>query len=429
LRDDLRVRVAGCFGRRESRQACNDMVDGLLMELEDHNCWSIAEAVGHRGPHRLQHLLSRAVWDEQRAVDAAAGWALEQFGDADAVLIVDETADAKSSTDTVGAARQYSGTLGQVALCQVMVTLTYATPRGHTLIDRALYLPERCAADDEHRDLTGIPDEVAFATKPQLAGALLERAHARGIGAAVVAGDEVYGGADLRRQIRGLGMGYVLAVRATHPLTLGDGRTRSAAEAIKLIQANAWARMRTGSGTKGIGHYDWAMLDIRAEDTPDGHEAGHSVLLVRRHRYTRTVSFYRCFTPSPASLSRLIATAVIRWRIEEDHQLAKQAAGLDSGQVTGWRSWHRWSALCLIAYMFLAAATAAQRDHDTRAGTDFDLAPITIPELLRLLRDAVIPPRRRDRLHRRAWSHWRRRHQHRARQAHQAWNAYAATPP
>jgi len=405
------------------------MVDGLLMELEDHNCWSIAEAVGHRGPHRLQHLLSRAVWDEQRAVDAAAGWAVEQFGDADAVLVVDETADAKSSTDTVGAARQYSGTLGQVAVCQVMVTLTYATGRGHTLIDRALYLPERCAADDEHRDLAGIPDEVAFATKPALAGALLERAHARGIGAAFVAGDEVYGGADLRRQIRGLGLGYVLAVRANHPLTLGDGRTRTAAEAIKLIRPNAWARMRTGSGTKGIRHYDWAMLDVQADDTPDGHEAGHSVLLVRRHRYTRTVSFYRCFTPGPAPLSRLIAIAVIRWRIEEDHQLAKQVSGLDSGQVTRWRSWHRWSALCLIAYMFLAAATAAQRDHDTQAGTDLDLAPITIPELLRLLRDTVIPPRRRDRLHRRAWSHWRRRHRHRAWQAHQAWNAYAAATP
>jgi SRSO17 transposase len=405
------------------------MVDGLLMELEDHNCWSIAEAVGHGGPHRLQHLLSRAVWDEQRAVDAAAGWAVEQLGDGEAVLIVDETADAKSSTDAAGAAYQYSGTLGQVALCQVMVTLTYATPSGHTLIDRALYLPERCAADDEHRDLAKIPDEVEFATKPRRAGAMLERAHARGIGAAFVAGDEVYGGADLRSRVRELGMGYVLAVRANHAVTLGDGRTRAAAEAIKLIRQNAWQRMRTGSGTKGIRHYDWAILDVQADDTPDGHDSGHSTLLVRRHRYTRTVSFYRCWTPAPVPLSRLIAIAVTRWRIEEDHQLAKQVSGLDSGQVTRWRSWHRWTAVCLIAYMFLAVATALQRNHDTQAGTDRDLAPITIPELLRLLRDTVIPPRRRDRPHRTAWSQWRRRHQHRARQAHQAWNTYADTTP
>jgi SRSO17 transposase len=88
---------------------------------------------------------------------------------------VDETADAKFSADAVGAARQYSGTTGGIALCQVAVTLTFASSRGHALIDRALYLPEARAADEEHRELAGIPDEVVFATKPQLAGDLLER--------------------------------------------------------------------------------------------------------------------------------------------------------------------------------------------------------------------------------------------------------------
>ena len=101
---------------------------------------------------------------------------MEHPGGADAVLIVDETADEKSSADAVGAARQYSGTVGSVALCQVAVTLTYATGHGHAPISRALYLPEACAADEEHRELAGIPEEVLFATKPQLAGALLDRA-------------------------------------------------------------------------------------------------------------------------------------------------------------------------------------------------------------------------------------------------------------
>ena len=95
------------------------MVSGLLMELEDHNCWTIAEAAGHRGPHRLQHLLSRAVWDDQRVLDIAAAWAVSHLDDGDGVLIVDETADEKSSAGTVGAARQYSGTVGGIALCQV----------------------------------------------------------------------------------------------------------------------------------------------------------------------------------------------------------------------------------------------------------------------------------------------------------------------
>jgi SRSO17 transposase len=428
---DLFGQVAGCFPRRETRQAASQMVDGLLMELEDYNCWSIAEAVGHRGPHRLQHLLSRAVWDDQQVLDAAAAWAVAQLDDGDAVLVVDETADEKSSTDAVGAARQYCGTVGGVALCQVTVTLTFATSRGHTLIDRALYLPPACAADDEHRELAGVPGEVMFATKPELAGALLQRARQRGIRASFVTGDEVYGGRDLRRAIRALGMGYALAVRANHTLTLGSGRTLTAAGALRLIPRGAWQRMRTGHGTKGSRHYDWAMLEVTSDDAPGDHhgkhDAGRSVLLVRRHRYTGTCSFYRCWTPEPVPLSRLITIAVTRWRIEEDHQLAKQAAGLDSGQVIRWRSWHRWSALCLLTYIYLAVTVAFHRD--SHADPETDLIPITIPELVRLLRDTVIPPPRRDRTHRQHWSQWRRRHQYRARQAHQRWNAYADITP
>jgi SRSO17 transposase len=405
------------------------MLSGLLMELDDHNCWTIAEAVGHRGPHRLQHLLSRAVWDDQQMLDIAAGWAAGHLDDGDGVLIVDETADEKSSADAAGAARQYSGTVGGVALCQVAVTLTYATGRGHALIGRALYLPEACAGDEEHRELAGIPEEVMFATKPQLADGLLERAQSRGIRAAFVAGDEVYGGRELRRGIRRRGMGYVMAVRANHTMTVGAGRTLTAAEAVPLIPARAWHRMRTGSGTKGTRHYDWAMLEVTSDDTPDGHGDGHSVLLARRHRYTGKLSFYRCWTPEPVPLSRLIVIAVARWRIEEDHQLAKQSTGLDAGQVIRWKSWHRWTAICLLAYVYLAITVAVQRQHDTGQDLDAGLIPITIPELVRLLRDAVIPPPRRDRAHRLHWSAWRRRHQHRARQAHQRWNAYAETTP
>ena len=403
------------------------MVSGLLMELDDHNCWTMAEAAGHRGPHRLQHFLSRAAWDDQHMTDIASAWAAGHLDDGDAVLIVDETADEKSSVDCVGAARQYSGTVGGIALCQVAVTLTYASARGHALIGRALYLPGACAADEEHRELAGVPEEVLFATKPQLAGTLLDRAQSLGIRAAFVAGDEVYGGRELRRSIRQREMCYVMAVRATHVVTIGSGRTVTAAGAVKLIPARAWHRMRTGSGTKGARHYDWAMLEVTSDDTPDGHDAGHSMLLVRRHRYTGQLSSYRCWTPAPVPLSRLIAVASARWRIEEDHQLSKQAAGLDSGQVIRWKSWHRWTAICLLAYIYLAVAVALQREQDASSGLDTGLIPVTIPELLRLLRDTVIPPPRRDRAHRLHWSDWRRRHQYRARQAHQRWNDYAET--
>ncbi len=148
-----------------------------------------------------------------------------------------------------------------------------------------------------------------FATKPELAASLLQRAHERGIRAAFVAGDEVYGGRGLRRAIRALGMGYVLAVRANHALTAGQGQALTAAGAAKLIPRSAWQRMRTGHGAKGSRHCDWAMLEVTSDDAPGDHhgehDAGRSVLLVRRHRYTGTCSFHRCWTPGSVPLTLL----------------------------------------------------------------------------------------------------------------------------
>ena len=126
--------------------------------------------------------------------------------------------------------------------------------------------------------------------------------------------------------------------------------------------------------------------------------------------------------------ARLPGTRFPCQTIEEDHQQSKQVSGLDSGQVTTWTSWHRWTAICLLAYIFLAVAAAFQRARDQDADI-LGLIPVTIPELLRQLRGTVIPEPRRDRAHRDGWSLWRRRHQYRARQAHQRWQAYADEVP
>ncbi|MGH3299605.1 MAG: IS701 family transposase, partial [Trebonia sp.] len=356
LLDDLLGRAASCFARRETRQTCRDMVNGLLAELDDHNCETMAEAAGHSGPHRMQHFLSRARVDDQGILDAAADWAAEHLAEgqdsSDVILIVDDTGDAKSSTDFVGAARQDSGTLRQVALCQVTVTLTLAAPAGHALAGRALYLPEDRAADDERRELAGVPDDVTFATKPQLAGTLLQQASDRGTRAGLVTADEGYSGHDLRKSIRELGLGYVTAVRSNYPVTLPSGRKTTVKKAAALVKPGMWQPMRTGQATKGAKDYDWAMMETAPDDTPDGHEPGHAVLLLRKHRYTGTVSYYLCWTAEPVPLAKLIQAAVARWKIEEDHQQSKQVTHLDAGQVTTWTSWHRWTAVSLLAYAF-----------------------------------------------------------------------------
>jgi SRSO17 transposase len=267
-----------------------------------------------------------------------------------------------------------------------------------------------------------------FATKPELAGRLLQHAHDLGIRAGFVAGDEVYGGLDLRRSIRERGTGYVLAVRSNHMVTPPSGRRLTVKNAASLVKPVMWQRMRTGSASKGATDYHWAMIGITPDDTPEGHDDGHAVLLLRRHRYTGTVSYFLCWAPDPVPLAKLITVAVTRWKIEEDHQLTKQVTGLDSGQVTTWTSWHRWTAITLLAYAFLAVAAVWQRARDGSTA-ELELVPVTVPELLRQLRGTTIPEPRRDQVHRSAWALWRRRHQYRAQQAHQRWHAYADEPP
>ena len=220
----------------------------------------------------------------------------------------------------------------------------------------------------------------------------------------------------------------MLAVRSNYPVAFPSGRKTTVKKAAGLVRPGMWQRMRAGQATKGAKDYYWAMIEIAPDDTPEGHDDGHAVLLLRKHRYTGTVSYYLCWTPRPVPLATLIKVAVMRWTIEEDHQLSKQVAGLDAGQVTTWASWHRWTAISLLAHVLLAVAAALQRALDGDAST-LELIPVTVPELLRQLRGTVIPDPRRDKPHRDAWTQWRRHHQYGARAAHQRWHARADEIP
>jgi SRSO17 transposase len=434
LLDDLKAALAGAFGRRESRAGFWDLVTGLLMGLPRPNCWTVAEAVGHASPDRLQHLVSRAVWDADAVLTRVAAWTAARLS-GPIMFAVDETGDAKSSTDAVGAASQYSGALGGIGVCQVAVHLSLITPVGHAVIGRSLYLGASWAADEERRDLAGVPDDIQFATKPDLALALIRRAVATGPRPDYVTSDEVYGSIAFRTGCRSPGLGYVTAVPANRTVTTPDHRRRACTDLTALVPAQAWHRMRTGSATKGAKDYDWALLTVHADDTPthdlDGAPLtnpppGHSMLLVRRHRYTRKLAYFRCWTPDPVTLTDLVTVVCARWHIEEDFQLSKRCVGLDAGQVRTWTSWHRWSTAALTAYAFLVigALLEHQADHEDN-DTSVDLVPITCPELQHLLAATVLPAPRRDPEHITHWSWWRRRHQAVARRCHRAWNAYA----
>src|SRR5918993_922841 len=191
--EGLLGRVAHRFGGVEPRRHARALVLGLLADLPSKNCWTIAEHAGQATPDGLQHLLAGAVWDEHAVRDDVRDWLLEHLADPAAVLVVDETGDLKKGTATVGVQRQYTGTAGKVDNAQVAVYLTYAAPAGHAVIDRELYLPKGWIADADRRAAAGVPEQVAFATKPELARRMLERALAGYVPAAWVTADEVYG--------------------------------------------------------------------------------------------------------------------------------------------------------------------------------------------------------------------------------------------
>src|ERR671911_2021596 len=245
--EELLGRVAGRFGRVEPRRHARALVLGLLADLPRKNCWTIAEHAGQATPDGLQHLLAGAVWDHDGVRDDVRDYLVDHLGDPGAVLVVDETGDLKKGAATVGVGRQYTGTAGKVDNAQVAVYLAYAADAGHGVIDRQLYLPQGWLDDPARLQAAGVPDRVEFATKPELARRMLERALAAGVPAGWVTADEVYGNSPaLRGWLETHQLPYVLAVKCTEPLRSASGTPASAGWAAEQVPPAGWLRISAG---------------------------------------------------------------------------------------------------------------------------------------------------------------------------------------
>ena len=406
--DDLMGRIACRFARVEPRRRARAFVLGLLSGLRRKNCWTIAEQSGDATPDGMQHLLAAARWDAGAVRDDVRAYVVEHLGSADAVLVVDETGDVKKGTASAGVQRQYSGTAGRVENCQVAVFLSYASPAGHALIDRELYLPRSWTADPARCAAAGIPQDTVFATKPTLARRMIGRALEAGCPAAWVTGDEVYG-ADpgLRADLERRQVGYVLAVAASHQVSTAVGPRQVRTIAARLPR-RAWQRYSAGEGAKGHRYYDWAWLAIEPS------RPGHRWLLIRRNRHTRELAFYRCYSPRHVPLPALVKIAGIRWTTEENFQAGKGLTGLDEHQVRRWDSWYRWTTLAMLALAFLTITAATE---NARRPPPAGQIPLTRNEIATLFSTLIIEPAT-GRRHRLRWSAWRRRQQLRAKNCH-----------
>jgi len=338
---------------------------GLLSHTERKNSWSLAEFAGDVSPDGLQRLLNFSPWDEGACRDAVRRYVVRHLGDAGAVLVADETGFLKKGRMSAGVARQYTGTAGRVENCQAGVFLAYAAPDGsRALIDRELYLPEKWTSDRERCRAAGIGDDVAFATKPELARTMIERAVKAEIPFAWVAGDEVYGGnPGLRSWLEEEGIAYVMAVACSEMIATAAGRLR-ADELASLVPASGWQRLSCADGSKGPRLYDWALIGT----TVPGRQ-----LLVRRslspgEKGELELAYFRCWSPRHVTLAELVAVAGARWAVEDCFAEAKNETGLDHYQVRRYRAWYRHITLSMLAHAFLAVAARSARPAPAEKG-------------------------------------------------------------
>jgi SRSO17 transposase len=362
---ELVVRIGSHFRRAEVRKRVGRYLQGLLASVERKNGWQMAEELGEANAHGVQRLLEEADWDEEAVRDELRTYVIEQLGEPGGMLVVDETGFVKKGKKSAGVARQYSGTAGRRENSQIGVFLSYASSRGAAFIDRALYLPEEWTADRVRCREAGVPDEVAFATKGELAQQMLARAFAAEVPAEWVVGDTIYGYDELRLWLEAQQKNYVLAVSETHQVWV-QGRPQPVGLLAALLPDEAWVVLSAGEGSKGPRLYEWAWL-LLPDETEAASERARWVLIRRSLSDRSERAYYRVYGPATTTLAEVVRVTGSRWKIEEGYEQAKGEVGLDQYEVRTWRAWYRYMTLALLAYAALVVMRAQARAQEKKA--------------------------------------------------------------
>ena len=422
-----------CFARTQTWLQAGKYVNALVSDLPSRNGWTIGEQAGDRSPAKAQRLLNRASWDEEAVMSQVRRYAVAGLDAAArrsrrrrlAVGALDETGQEKQGSVTAGVKRQYMGCAGRVANGINTVHLSYVREKtGHALAGARPWIPAEDITDPVKSLVTGLPLDLRFRTKGELAIDILAGAYGDGLCFDFVCGDEVYGACTaLREFLEGRGQAYVLRVASNFTLALAAGTTLTCAEAVRklLKRKRAWEVRSAGQGSKGERWYAWAWL---ATASPR-----HS-LLVRRHLKTGELAFCYCYVPAGqlASKARLVRAAGLRWPAEESFEFAKGCFGLDQCQARLYTAVPRHIVLVMAALAICAVTAAMLRDRsDSQAPpparpcdtppADPGLVPLSVREIRRLLAAALSRPKPPG--HAARWLEWRRRHQARSRWFHQ----------
>ena len=363
---ELHERIGRRFARSEARERVRRYLVGLLGEVERKNGWRLAEAIGERDPQGVQRLLNSAKWDAEAIRNDLREYMVEHLGDEETgILIVDETGFLKQGEKSVGVARQYTGTAGDMANCQVGVFLAYSSEKGAAFIDRALYLPKAWTDDPARRAEAGIPEEITFRNKIDLAEVMLERAFEAGVPAKWVVADSFYGRLhSFREWLEERGRPYAVMVPKTNAVPLG-GRKKKIEQHVERLPEDAYSEVLPARDDGGRRPWEWACLDLAAEP-----EKGmRRWLLVRRSTDDpEDRGFYQAYGPEETTLEELVGVCQDRWVIEQCFAEAKGEVGMDHYEVRRWDAWHRHVTLCMLAHAFLVVVRLAARGQEAGRG-------------------------------------------------------------
>jgi SRSO17 transposase len=421
----LHDRLRPCFARVKPFTQAGKYMAGLMSDLPRKNGWSIAEHAGDLSPDPTQRLLNHAVWDHDQAVGVIRGFVAEQLHDQSLVVAAPgESGQEKAGTATAGVTRQYMGCAGRIANGVNTVYCSCATPGGHALVGARIWVPEDQLSDTDRRAALGIPADVVFTTKPQLAHDILADMIADQTMPPWVAGDEVYGRSGaLRTFLADNGIGYVMRVGCAFHVELAPGRSMRADAAVATYLAGSRHQRRwqvcSVTGSKGERAYAWAWI---ATTSP------RHFLLIRKHLKTGELAYHYCFVPTgrPVTLMTLVRVACLRRPVEEDFEFSKDHFGLDHCQVRLYIALLRHIVLTLAALAVCAITAAQARTRapapilpttpDEQPPEDLGLIALTVAEAKPLF--LLVTRRLQPETHHLHWIWWRRRHQARARWFH-----------
>jgi SRSO17 transposase len=362
---------------------------GLLLPGERKSIEPMAARLAPQNVRRvhqsLHHLVADAPWNDEALLRRVREYVLPAMVKHGPIVawIVDDTGLPKQGTHSVGVARQYCGQTGKTDNCQVAVSLSVASWHSSLPIAWRLYLPESWTQSKARRAEAGIPRDVAFQTKPEMALAQIRQAVAEGVPEGVVLADPAYGNnSGFREDLSALGRSYVVGIESSTklwppgqqplapPWRPGRGRPPSrlrrdaghaplAAKAVaRRLPASAWTRIAWRQGTRHRLRSRFAALRVRPAHRDYNRTSPHPpewLLIEWPSRAPQPTHYWLSNLPANAKLGDLVARAKHRWIIERDYEELKQELGLGHFEGRGWRGFHHHATLCIAAYGFLVA--------------------------------------------------------------------------